>query len=220
MKTQLTLILTLLISAHSFAQHKQYERKHEIGFGFGGMNYTGDLTENLKLKYTKPGGNLFYRYNFSDEVSVIRVNILVGKLGVDETKSSEPLRAQRGLAFSGLLTEVSALYEYDFFNFRDIKNKYYMSPYLFGGIATSNITGSSTATFIGIPFGTGMKFRVIKGLNFGTEIGARKNFTDSLDGQEDEQLLGTTIQTDWHYYAGINLSYTFYNLVCKEPARH
>ena len=117
MKIQFTFILFLLVSTFSYAQHKQYERKHEIGFGVGVLNYTGDLAENLKLKYTKPGGNIFYRYNFSDEVSVIRINVLVGGLGVDEAKSSEPLRAKRGLAFSGFLTEVSALYEYDFLSY-------------------------------------------------------------------------------------------------------
>lgn len=220
MKSIISITILILLSGIAFGQHKQYERKHELGFGVGGLNYTGDLAENLRLKYTKPGGNVFYRHNFSNEVSVIRVNLLVGKIGVDESKSPEPLREQRGLEFSGILTELSVLYEYDFFNFRDIKNKYYTSPYLFGGIGATSVIGTPTSNFISIPFGAGIKYRVYKGWNLGAEVGARKNFTDKLDGQDDELLLNTSSLTDWHYFLGVNVSYTFYKLVCKEKARH
>ena len=199
------------------SQHKQIERVHEIGFGAGGLNYTGDLAENLKLRYTKPAVNVFYRYNFKNEVSVIRTNIRVGRLGVDEAKSSEALRRFRSSKFDGTLLELSLLYEYDFFDFRDIDNKYYMSPFLYGGLgANSFISSPGVPFFIGIPFGAGVKFRLHEGWNLGLELGASKNFTDSLDNQEDEKIYGTSILTDWHYQAGINLSYTFYNLICPE----
>lgn len=215
MKTVVKVVVFMLLSQKMFGQHKQYERIHEIGFGVGGLNYTGDLSENLNLRYTKPAGNIFYRYNFRNEISVIRANVIVGQLGVDESKSSEPLRAQRGTEFSGLLTEVAGLYEYDFFNFRDIKNKYYMSPYMFGGISLTHVAGNSNTTFMGVPFGAGVKLRVKGGWNVGFEAGARKNFTDKIDGVTDEQAFGTSIQSDWHYYTGINLSYTFYKLICS-----
>lgn len=208
----------LIAFGQTFAQHKQFERVHELGFGVGGLNYTGDLAENLRLKYTKPAVNAFYRYNFRDEVSVIRVNARVGKLGVDESKSPEALRKFRSASFSGTLIELSLLYEYDFFDFRDIDNKYYMSPFLYGGISANTFITSpnSVPAFVGIPFGAGVKFRLNGNWNLGLEFGASKNFTDSIDNQVDEKAFGTSILTDWHYQAGINLSYTFYNLICPE----
>ena len=149
-------------------------------------------------------------------MSVFRTNFRVGKLGADERKSNEPLRNARGLNFSGSLIELSQLYEYDFFDFRDINNRYYMSPYLFGGLSLNTFISDNTITFAGIPFGAGIKFRLHTGWNIGAELGASKNFTDLIDGQENEALLGAGILTDWHYQLGVNLSYTFYNLVCAK----
>jgi hypothetical protein len=202
------------------AQHKQFKRVHEVGFGIGASNYTGDLAENLKLKYSKPAGNFFYRYNFPNEVSVLRANFLAGKLGVNELKSPEPQRSFRGLGFDGMLMEFSMLYEYDFFNFRDIDGKYFMSPYLFGGLGITTFSGAkNTATYATLPFGTGLKFRLSGGWNLGLEAGARKNFTDKIDGFTNQDLIGTGIGTDWTYHLGINMSYTFYSLICPEDVK-
>ena len=147
---------------------------------------------------------------------------MVGQLGVDESKSNEALRKARGYNFNGTLLEASLLYEYDFFDFRDIDNIYWMSPYLYGGLGLNTLVSNQGATsFAGIPFGAGIKFRLSGGWNLGLEMGARKNFSDKIDGYEDEPLLGTSILTDWTYHAGINFSYTFYSLICpdKVPSR-
>lgn len=217
MKKSLYLFLLVFGTLALNAQHKQYQRIHEFGAGIGALNYTGDLAENIKLKYSKPALNAFYRHNFTNEVSVLRVNFMVGRLGVDEAKSNEALRKARKYSFNGTLLEASLLYEYDFFDFRDIENKYYMSPYLYGGLSANTFVGQKNSdTFAGIPFGAGIKFRLNGGWNLGAEIGARKNFTDKLDGYTDEIALGTSILTDWTYHAGVNFSYTFYSLICPD----
>jgi Domain of unknown function (DUF6089) len=215
------LVLSLLSTFVTLAQHKQFKRIHEVGLGIGGLNYTGDLAENLNIKNTSPALNLFYRYNFPNEVSVIRFNFLFGQLGADEAKSNTPLRVLRANNFSALLTEASLLYEYDFFDFRDIDGKYYMSPYLFGGLGIGSTSGkNSNATYANIPFGAGLKFRLNGGWNLGTEFGARKNFTDKIDGIRNSDFVGTGINSDWYYHLGINLSYTFYSLICPEDVKH
>jgi hypothetical protein len=202
------------------AQHKQFKRVHEIGLGAGVLNYTGDLAENLKLKYSKPAFNFLYRYNAPNEVSVLRINFLYGKLGVDESKSPEVLRQARQYKFSGDMIELAALYEYDFFDFRDIDGKYYMSPYLYGGLGLNTFVSTDvSANFASIPFGVGVKFRLFEGWNIGAEAGARKNFTDKLDGFSNQDLIGTGMNTDWHYHLGVNLSYTFYSLICPEDRK-
>ena len=218
MKNSLIILITFFSSFALFGQHKQYERKHELGFGLGAYNYTGELAEYINLKNTKPALNGFYRYNFNDEVSVLRVNLGFGRLGANESNSKEPLRNARAYKFSGYIFETSLVYEFDFFRFRDLDNIYFMSPYLYGGIHHTTFLDdvNSVSQFPGIPFGAGVKFRLNGGWNIGFEAGARKNFTDSLDSRKDEVLTGSSIQTDWHYFAGVNMSYTFYKLVCPK----
>lgn len=213
--------LFLMASLLGVAQHKQYEHIHEVGVGVGTFNYTGDLAERLQLRNSKPAFNAFYRYNFQNEVSVLRLNVGLGGLGADESNSPEPRRQLRAAQFSGSLLEVNILYEYDFFDFRDFKKVYWMSPYLYGGIGANTLFDQvrSTQQFIGIPFGAGIKLRLNGGWNLGVEMGARKNFSDRIDGVTEEQEFGSSVGTDWHYHAGVHLSYTFYKLVCKENAR-
>ena len=218
MKKVLLIILTIHLSFLGIAQHKQYQRVHEVGGGLGAYNYTGELAEYVNIKNTTPGINGFYRYNFKNEISVLRVNLGFGLLGADESRTNQPRRVERAGSFNGQLLELSGVYEYDFFNFRDIDNVYYMSPYLFAGVGASSFftSNGNSVQFLSIPFGTGLKFRLKGGWNLGAELGARKNFTDELDGFDDESTTGSSIQTDWHYYTGINISFTFYDLICKE----
>jgi len=212
-------IIAILISVTSFAQTKQYKRSNEIGFGIGAVNYTGDLSERFNVKFTGPSAQAFYRYNFSNEVSVLRVNLFGARLDVEEARTNRPLRVARDLSFSGTILEVSVLYEYDFFDFRDIDNRYFMSPYLFGGIGGASIIGDNSVAFANIPFGVGVKYRLTGGWNLGLEFGARKNFTDRLDGVDDEAILNSGIGTDWYYHSALTLSYTFYDLICPEDTK-
>lgn len=211
-------IFSLLSSGLIFSQHKQYEHIHEVGLGVGAFNYTGDLSEHINFRDTKPGANFFYRYNFKNEASVLRLNIGGGRLGADEKNSSDLRRVARGASFLGTVLETSLVYEYDFFNFRDIDNIYFMSPYLYGGIGGTSFFSDTNlnSQFVSIPFGTGIKFRLKGGWNIGLEMGARKNFTDALDSNKNETEFSSSIGTDWHYFAGINVSYTFYRLICPK----
>ena len=161
------IIVAVIISLTSLAQTKQYKRSNEIGFGVGVANYTGDLAERFDFRFTGPSVQAFYRYNFSNEVSVLRINLFGARLSVDEARTNEPLRVARGLSFSGTVVEASIVYEYDFFDYRDIDNKYFMSPYLFGGIGGGTLIGDNPVAFANIPFGVGVKYRLVGGWNLG-----------------------------------------------------
>ena len=93
MRTALIILLFVTgLSELTYAQIQEVDRHKEIGFGIGGMNYTGDLSPNYSLKFYRPGGQFFYRHNFHDHVSVLRFNLLIGQLYADESKLSSALQ--------------------------------------------------------------------------------------------------------------------------------
>lgn len=194
---------------------KEIDRHLEYGFMLGGTNYSGDLIPRYSFRTMGPAGAIFYRHNYPNEVSVLRLNLMMGQLSASEDLIDEPLRQNRQLSFNSGIIELSALYEYDFFNFRDLKDIYYTSPYLFGG-AGLGITFEGKAHLV-IPFGVGIKFNIAKKLNLGLEFGARKTFTDSIDQiDEDDATLLSSYKNDWYYFTGISFSKTVYKQVCPE----
>ena len=194
---------------------KEIDRHMEFGFMLGGTNYSGDLLPRYSLKTLRPAGAIFYRHNYPNEVSVLRMNLMVGQLEASEEMIDEPLRQARQLSFNSGIIELSGIYEYDFFNFRDLKDIYYTSPYLFGGLGLG-VTFEGKAHLV-IPFGVGVKFSVAKKLNLGIEFGARKTFTDKLDQiQVDDASLLSSYKNDWYYFTGLTFSKTVYKQVCPD----
>lgn len=209
-------ILPLLLVGISL-QAQEIDHHMELGMGAGVFNYTGDLAPKYNQSFYSPGVQFFYRHNHKQEVSVFRANILIGTIKAHEDAFDDPLpnSPDRQLSFSTGLTEFGMIYEYNFFNFRDLSGRFYMSPYLFGGLAASVLWGNQASTFLSIPFGAGVKYKMTDNWNLGLEYGVRKTFTDKLDGilLSDEELSSSTT-SDWYYFLGLNLSYTFYKQIC------
>lgn len=208
--------LVCILPSLIFAQ-QELDKHAEIGFGIGAFNYTGDLAQNTNFSALTPGTQFFYRHNSRDQVSVYRLNLLIGSISGDESTIDGALQQARQLSFSRGVTELSFIYEYDFFNYRDMKNQYYMSPYLFGGAAATVLWGTQSNTLFTIPFGAGLKYKLGDNLNLGLEYGARKTFSDDLDSiQDSDESLSSSTPTDWYYFLGLNLSYTFYKQICPD----
>jgi hypothetical protein len=204
-------------------------QKNELGFGLGAMNYKGELAPSYNPLFSRPGGILFYRRNFSPVVSM-RIGLTLGGLYANDSYSSTPVAKARQAKFSGLITEGSCMLEYNFFNYilsyLERRNVTKFSPYLTGGIAlynaqtNSNIQGleSQSNTKIAIPFGIGLKYMITDQWNLGLEAVARKTFTDRLDGVSNtvvnKKVLGDTVDNDMYYYFGFAISYTFYSVHC------
>jgi hypothetical protein len=214
MKSKLIILVALLLCFGSFAQHKEIDKHTEYGFMLGGTNYTGDLSPGFQVTSLKPSGQLFYRHNYNDQVSVFRINLLMGKIGADEASIDSPLPQDRQYAFNATIMEASLLYEYDFFNFRDFSNVYYMSPYLVGGLGMTMSFGGKA--YVSVPFGTGIKLQAGKQLNVNFEFMAHKLFSDSLDGYSDDPSISSSVNNDWYYSIGIGLTRTVYNQICRE----
>jgi hypothetical protein len=202
-------------------------QRYELGGGLGILNYKGDLNPHLNILLSKPGIQLFARYNFSMAV-VGRFNFTYGKLAGDGSLSPNVYISQiRPNVFSTNIFEFSGLMEYNFFNYRNPKNRFiFGSPYLFGGPSVfvfspdpvekgANVSMVQPALLIGF----GYKHQVGQFWNIGVEFGGRFCFTDYLDNVSDKEVLtnmqrGNIYDKDVYTFFGINLSYTIKEVIC------
>jgi hypothetical protein len=180
---------------------------NEIGLTVGAAYYIGDLNPYRHYpKDTKLAGGLVFRHNFNDRYA-LRLQGLYGTLQAYDSDSNDSLQLARNLHFRARLIEVAALFEINFFKYRNRgKEGKNWTPFVFGGLAyfRSNpqallddtwydlvqlgtegqgATGGGEAykvDLMSMPFGAGFKF------NFGrvdvqVEWGMRRTWTDYID---------------------------------------
>lgn len=208
-----------------FSQYAHGQR-YEFGLGFGGMNYKGDLNPQLNPSLTRPGVQGIFRYNFSMTV-VGRFNVLFGYLTGDGSKSPDTYISRfQPNKFQTPITEFSGVMEYNFFNYRNPKNRFiFGSPYLFGGpsifvFSPDNVEGKIAAPVQpAVLLGLGYKHQMGQFWNIGVEFGGRFGFTDLIDGVSDKDLVsnyqrGNMFDYDVYTFLGINLTYTIKEIIC------
>lgn len=214
-----------LIALFSFLHLYTYGQKIEIGAGLGIMNYTGDLTQQYKLRFSRPAASAFFRYNISKPLT-FRAEIAGGGVKADDRFSDDPQHQARNLSFKSRVMEGSLVAEYNFLDYVEKRSAINWTPYLFGGLGymlfnPSPKTGSYSTSGMVIPFGVGVKYQIKRPWSVGIEFGSRKTFTDSLDnlGDTDGNLnpsaQGDPSTKDMYHYLRFSVSYTFYKIVCK-----
>ncbi len=204
-----------------------YGQISELGFGIGGLTYTGDLQRGYRLANNRPAATAFFRTNLSDESS-IRVGLTMGSLQDSDYNPLDPFATARAADFSIFLFEASTVFEYHFLDFR--QNSYQRwTPYLFGGIGLFGFSGEGrrSAEFSNIqatlPFGAGVKYILNPLLIIGLEFGPRKTFFDYVDNVSEGNFVNKNFQygnkedNDVYYFLGITLTYSFYKIPCPYP---
>ncbi|MGF1534201.1 MAG: DUF6089 family protein [Bernardetiaceae bacterium] len=194
-------------------------QRFEPGAGIGLLGYTGDVAPTPSPNAMSVGLEVFLRYNFSPALTV-RGNFLLGFTKGDDAQSLDPMQNVRDVRFSTTFLEPSLRLEYNFRDFRSRTESRRLSPYLFGGLGLSWI--SVDGNFVDhnepmtpvIPFGVGFKLAMSYNVNLGLELGARKVFSDRIDGL-DPDLLTTKFQSvnpytnDMYYFISFSVSYTY-----------
>ena len=204
--------------------HSVQAQKIEIGAGLGALNYKGDLSPSLRLRFFKPAGSVFFRYNPSQAIS-LRAELMAGVIGADDNHSKDPFQQARNLSFKSRIFEGSAVVEYNFLNFQERRFAVNWSPYVFGGLGLSKFnpepqtTAYKTSTLV-LPYGVGIKYQIARPWNIGIEYGARKTYSDYLDNlggdpvNTDKLLQGDPSLKDNYYYLRLSITYTFYKIFC------
>ncbi len=226
----ITLLLGLssfLFAGHTIAQH------HEFGLGLGAMNYAGDLQRGYHFESIRPGGQLFYRYNYNPIIS-LRGALTVGGVTGSDDKPIDPFAQERMASFGITVMEIAADFEYNFLDIKSGKNLNKWTPYLFMGFGAFVIFGDEPVNGQGeysnfqpvIPFGTGIKIELNPYFNLGFEVGLRKLFTDWIDDVSEapnrakNYQYGNKFDKDWYNFFGITLSYTIYAVDCPYNFYH
>ncbi|QRR04285.1 outer membrane beta-barrel protein [Dyadobacter sandarakinus] len=199
-------------------------QKIELGAGLGGLNYKGDISPSVRLRFFRPGGSLFFRYNPSQALS-LRAEIMGGLITASDEHSKDPFQQARNMSFRSRVFEGSTVAEYNFLNYEDRRFAFNWTPYVFGGIglmkfSPSPQTASYKTSSLVLPYGVGIKYQVKRPWNIGLELGARKTFSDYLDNLGGEPVNNDKLQQgdpslkDSYLFLRLSVSYTFYKIVC------
>jgi Domain of unknown function (DUF6089) len=216
----------------------------EIGGGLGGLNYRGEISPNYRLLNNRPALTGFYRRDLSNAITA-RGNLTFGFLRAADADVKRrgkvlPVPALRRATLNGFLAELMGGFEYNFLDYYDQRRRTRWTPYFFmgGSVYYSRLTTAlneevpngirpiskkrSGGRFAAaIPVAVGIKYALSYHWNLGMEVGARRTFGDKFDylSNIDVPELAQTGDTDWYYYNGVSLSYTFYKIVCPDIYR-
>jgi len=209
-------LLSICLSTVVYSQ-QGVDHHGEIGFGIGGLNYVGDISPKIYLKETRPAFQVLYRHNLKNNTSVLRINLLTGRIFADESKQAgNPLGQSRKLILDEYVSEIGFMYEYNFFDYRNIKKESWFSPYLLVGGALTTVWDQESKGNFALPFGVGLKYVISRNININVEYRAAKVFGDGFDGAQDDKVFSSSIPNDWYHYLGLNFTYTIYNYLCPE----
>jgi hypothetical protein len=199
------LFLIFVFVSNSYA-FKGKKKTSEVGLFVGGAYYLGELNPMGHFKFMKPAVGAIYRYNLSPRMAV-RGNFIYGSVEAYDSYSASASQRQRNLNFKTNIFELSAQFEFNFFEYRLGNEKEKFSPYIFAGIAVfkfnpKGLINNSWVALqplstegqgldggpkryklvqISIPFGVGIKTNVSNRMGISIEWGLRKTFTDYLD---------------------------------------
>lgn len=202
---------------------------HEVGVFAGGSNYIGDVGSTTYIAPSDPAIGILYKWNKNPRYSW-RFSAITAKIKGNDLKSDVESRQERGLHFENTITEFSAGFEFNWFDFNLHEHGFISTPYIYTGLSyfTSNnlyvinkeYHNSGSKGSLALPIIGGLKMKIADNFVLGIEAGARYTFTDNLDGSFpkesnlDSLKFGNTNSKDWYVFTGLTLTYTFGKKPC------
>ncbi len=217
--TQFFCLFLLLIGNHFYSQNS------EIGIFGGTSYYNGEINPSIQIaNKIRPVGGLFYRKNLNKRYA-LRFGGNYGRLAAQENLNATAISKYRQLSFFSSIIDAYGILEFNFLPYQI--NNYTTSnftPYVFIGlgafrvnpkVAQNNVNDNSTGATISpsLPFGVGIKFKLVKNLGLSIEWTTHKTLTDRIDGltktYSNGYQLSNTRNKDWYSFFGITLNYKF-----------
>ena len=212
-------ILTLLLMTLTFATAKAQtddEYRMEIGAGVGLVSYEGDFNGSV-LSNMQMGGSVVLRRIFNPYMG-LKMAAMYGKLtgSSKDVKTYYPDFVGNPYSFSNTLVDASVTYEYNFWPYgtgRDYRGAKRLTPYVFGGIGATYVSGGEKNKFTGnVPLGLGVKYKVSPRVNLGLSWAMHFSLNDELDGMKDPAHVkssGAFKNTDCYSALMLSLTYSF-----------
>lgn len=110
-------------------------QKWDIGIHGGLSGYQGEINLLNPLKFNEPDFGFHLRRNLDPSFSFRLGFDQAWVLGQD-SKSKNPDQIQRNLSFESAISELSLVFEFNFFKFNPFDHQEKFSPYLMAGIGT------------------------------------------------------------------------------------
>ena len=167
-------------------------QSYEIGGGLGTAVYSGDILRKIDAGQSGLQGPLFGKRNF-DNVWSLKVGLNLAEImAADSIRPIDAMASLRQGHFTGRITELSAIMEFNFLDYVNQKSEFRFSPYAFFGLgyafvnaegrinAGAPVENYRTRTLV-IPFGGGVKYLLTDQLTLGMELGFRPTTSDALD---------------------------------------
>ena len=167
-------------------------QSYEIGGGLGTAVYSGDILRKIDAGQSGLQGTLFGKRNF-DNVWSLKVGLNLAEImAADSIRPIDAMASLRQGHFTGRITELSAIMEFNFLDYVNQKSEFRFSPYAFFGLgyafvnaegrinAGAPVENYRTRTLV-IPFGGGVKYLLSDQLTLGMELGFRPTTSDALD---------------------------------------
>lgn len=215
MRRWLLSILILATTVQAMAQD-DLEYRMEIGAGVGLMSYEGDFNGSI-TKHVQPAASVLWRYVLNPRMAV-RAMGSFGKIkgSSKDVTTFYPDMQATPYDFSRSLGDLSVTYEYNFWPYgtgRDYRGAKRLSPFVFGGIGGTFVSGGSKSVFTAnVPLGVGVKYKVGDRMNLGLEWAMHFSLSDELDGVRDPYQVkssGMFKNTDCYSALQLTLTYSF-----------
>lgn len=193
------IILIMLLGMMAYGLNAQ--KTLEFGLFGGGAYYLGDMNPGFHFLMAKPAYGLVARYNL-DTRWAVKLSAMQGEVAGDDRKTGAV--ENRELYFNSQITDISAVVEFNFFNYWTGSTRNFVAPYIFGGLGLFMFNPQADGVFLrdlgtegqnvgfdgrspyqttqlAIPFGLGFKYSLNTRLGVAVEWGLRKTFTDYID---------------------------------------
>ena len=199
---------------------------HEFGVFAGGSNFIGDVGKTDFISPNKFAVGALYKWNRSPRFSW-RISATQTTVFANDNFSEVSGRTERGYRFRNQITDITAGFEFNFFNFNLHEPGFKSTPYVHLGLSyflSDNLYVDSTGEYksygsrsggIAIPMVVGLKFRMSRHFILGIETGPRYTFKDDIDGSKPRSsslshlTFGNPNSNDWYVFTGATLTYTF-----------
>jgi len=194
-------LIFLLFAFNAPVSRAQEGGNWELGIMAGGAGYMGDLNQNNPVKISGFSAGVFGKRNFNQYIGV-RLNYTYGQVEADDAESSNQQFRDRNLRFKTSLSELSAIADFNLFNFKLGGGNRQFTPYLFAGAgavifkptvkydgqkyrldrkATEGQENPYNNVVLTIPYGLGLKYNYKDTWSVFSEIGYRTPMTDYID---------------------------------------
>ncbi|MFZ4456294.1 MAG: DUF6089 family protein [Bacteroidales bacterium] len=197
--------------------------KYEIGPTAGAASYSGDANGYELFAQPELMKGLSIRRNFNLRTA-LNFDLLKASVTSSTQNTSNVLPNGLSKQFSTSFYDFNAHLEYSFFSYSDsfkYKETRRFTPYIFAGVGATVVTAPSNMTRMSIPVGVGLKYKIFKRVNVGTELSMNLLLSDRLERIEElDTPYGINSQsifknTDMYSYLKFYITFDIIKPACK-----